>query len=705
MSKRAEVAPVVLDAEIVEDGPDRTEATPAVRTGTALAVRQTVTLVVPAVRAVRSVATHERTRTGLKATGRNLFYVAAGAVVAVQRYRDTHGNGRYERMLRQAEAAGDREAVLEWEARATAERDRRHKRVMDWIRSPLQLAKAVALGLAAVVALLLALGVILALAQEDAGLVLGPIIAIITAISAVIWFLTVYGSLLVLGGTAGVLGVLWHLGRTRATVPAWFATAEDAAARAMVPDEGAILNALRNLGLPALNRAIKDGWKPRWVSPTTRDGRGWHTQLELPPGATVAMVNDRKPVLAHNLVRLPVEVWATEPKTKPGVLDLWVADQGVMSDPVDPHPLLTEGTADYFKGVPVGVDQRRDPVTGRLMASNYAIAGIMGSGKTSLVLNLCLGAALDPLVHMDVYVMAYNVDYDPLRPLLRTLVKGDEDEHITAAMDGLRGLAAEVSARGKILAELGGEETKVTRELAARDRRLRPIVAVFDECQELFRHPKFGEEAKELAIKVMMKARKTAITLVWVTPAPAADSLPRDLAKTASHGVCFAIGDHQGNDAILGTGAHRAGVSATSLVAGEDVGTAMAKGFGPRPGILRTYHIRKDKTVDEIGPIVGRALALRAKAGATAPAAAEVDHLAAITAVLDGHKRLRTQEVLSLLAERDRGTYGGWTFERLAAELPEGAKPYKSGGVMVVSAARLAEALADAEDVAEAGAE
>jgi hypothetical protein len=61
--------------------------------------------------------------------------------------------------------------------------------------------------------------------------------------------------------------------------------------------------------------------------------------------------------------------------------------------------------------------------------------------------------------------------------------------------------------------------------------------------------------------------------------------------------VCFVIGDRQGNDAILGAGAHKSSVSATSLVAGEDVGTAMAKGFGPKASLLRTHHIRKDKTV------------------------------------------------------------------------------------------------------------
>src|SRR5690606_29419502 len=292
------------------------------------------------------------------------------------------------------------------------------------------------------------------------------------------------------------------------------------------PDEGAILAALRELGYAPLPKAFKEGWQPRWVSPTTRVGKGWHAQLLLPRQVPVEEMAKRKSVLAHNLLRKPIEVWPTEPKDQPGVLDLWVADQGVLTGPVPEWPLLHEGTTDYFKGAPVAVDMRGEQVTAQLMARNYLIAGIMGSGKSSLVICLLLGAMLDPLVEIDVHVLAYNVDYDPMKPRLRSLVKGDEEEHVEAAIETLRALAAEVSERGRILEELGGEEAKVTRDLAERDARLRPRVVVFDEVQELFTHKKYGEEAKELALKVTKKARKTAITLLWVTPDADAASLP-----------------------------------------------------------------------------------------------------------------------------------------------------------------------------------
>lgn len=710
--QRADGPAVILEAELIEDDlrARETESSAgggvlAVRTpGGALSWRQAGSLprraTVYAITTVRALGAHPRTRHTTKALGRHLWYPLAGTAVVVKHWRDAHGAGRYERMMRQAELAGNEEMLREWEARDVAEKQRRHARVMDWVHSPIELLRALLVVTLTTTGMLLGLGMLVALATSDLSQVLGPITGVLHAISVTVWFCSVYATTLLLATTAAVGAWLWHIGRTHTQAPRWLTPADvagEAAVREVVPDEGAILAALRNLGLPELNRKLKEGWRPRWPLATARDGKGYRTQLELPAGVTVEMVNKRKTILAHNLVRLPVEVWPTEPKNQPGVLDLWVADQGVLTNPVEPYPLLEAGTTDYFKGVPAGVDQRGDLVIGKLMASNYAIAGTMGSGKTSLVLELLAGAMLDPLVAIEVYVMAYNVDYDPLAPRLSVLVKGDEDAQIDAAITALGNLREDVTRRGKILAELGGEETKLTRTIAQRDPRMRPKVVVFDECQELFRHDHHGTLAKELAIKVMMKARKCGITLIWVTPAPSADSLPRDLAKTVSHRVCFAIGDHQGNDAILGTGAHKRGITAVDLVPGEDVGTAMAAGFAPRPGLIRTHHIRKDTTTDQLTPLVTRALGpwqATTTPSITADPQAERDPLTDIATVLRGEPRVRTLTILSRLAELDPTTYEGWSFQDLTATLAEhGIEIRKSDGNKVVRADDVTQAL------------
>jgi S-DNA-T family DNA segregation ATPase FtsK/SpoIIIE len=86
---------------------------------------------------------------------------------------------------------------------------------------------------------------------------------------------------------------------------------------------------------------------------------------------------------------------------------------------------------------------------------------------------------------------------------------------------------------------------------------MRPRIVVFDEVHELFTHKAVRRGSQELALKVTKKARKTAIMLLWITPDADAASLPRGISKTVSHRVAFAINDHQGNDAILGTGMHK----------------------------------------------------------------------------------------------------------------------------------------------------
>ncbi|MER6821645.1 FtsK/SpoIIIE domain-containing protein [Streptomyces cellulosae] len=654
---------------------------------------------------LRHVVVQVRDNAGYRITVRHAAYTIGGARILARRAWDARTTARHERMMRAAEAAGNEEMVRTWEQRAYAYRFARHRRRVELLQMVMNAPKAIATGAGAGAGVLLLLGAMLAWANHDVSDVLTPLqvtielVAWVAFIAGVVWDPLLYA----LPWLA--LAAAWAVGRHQHTAPAW-ALPADAEDRDVVPDEGAILRALGNLGIAPLNRAIKDGWQPRWVSPTTRSGNGWHTQLQLPMGVTVEMIAGRKNVLAHNLLRKPVEVWPTEPPKLPGTLDLWVADQGSLSGPVPPWPLLSEGTTDYFKGVPVAVSQRGEPIIGKLMAANWMVGGIMGSGKSSLVIALLLGAILDPLVEVEAYVMAYNVDYDPLKPRLRTLVKGDEDEQIEAAVKALRRLRDDVTERGKLLEELGGDTVKLTRELATRDPRMRPKVVVFDECHELFMHKEHGKEAAELAVKVMKKARKVGITLIWVTVSPTADSIPRDVTRNTSHRVAFAVGDHVANDGLLGSGKHKAGVTATTLIPGEDIGTAVTVGFTNKPfEVIRSHYVARDpeKGIDEVTPVVDRALALRDGIEPSAdPDQPDADPLADVAAVLGDEQRMLVQEVLHRLAERNPGEYREWSPMDLKRVLePHGAEQYKSAGRMVVSRDRVQEAiLARLEDAA-----
>jgi S-DNA-T family DNA segregation ATPase FtsK/SpoIIIE len=211
-----------------------------------------------------------------------------------------------------------------------------------------------------------------------------------------------------------------------------------------------------------------------------------------------------------------------------------------------------------------------------------------------------------------------------------------------------------------------------------------------------------GKAAIEVTTKLMSTARKYAITLMFLTPEPSKDALPRKLITIASNKACFAIGDQQGNDAVLGTGSYKSGISAVGLTPKTDegpgdVGTCMQRGFTAKPGLLRSFFVGQD----DVHRVTERAMQLREQRGITAAPADKRparDPLADIAMVLteSGDQLLREHEVLQRLAGLDAATYRGWTRTDLRAALPDSAQPYKTrDGSMHVSAQRVAEALAD----------
>lgn len=495
----------------------------------------------------------------------------------------------------------------------------------------------------------------------------------------------------------GLVATGYNRRRTRGDAPDWARPGADAGdAREVVPDESAILAALRNLGIAKLDEAFKKGWGSQdsptkvFEEGTVRDGQGYRTQVRLPQGVDVDTVNARKKLLAHNLVRFPVEVWPTEPKDKPGVMDLWVADQGVLTGAVGPWPWLAEldtVTADYFTGVPVGKDIRGDVVWANLFEANFALAGIMGSGKSTLALEIGAGASLDPLVDLDVFVLAENADFEPMTPRLSTLLTGPGDEIVQAAAAKLQELWDELQTRGQALKEHGVR--KNSRKLAEKDARLRPKVLIIDECQNLFLHKKLGEQAAVLSKKLINTARKYGITVLFLTPEASTASLPRQVMAVISNKACFAIGDQQSNDAVLGTGSYKAGISATTLEPKTsegpgDVGTAMTKGFKAKPSLLRTFYIDEN----ELARITERATALREQAGITTETVAELtaaepdrDLLEDLEQVL-GSERVPTPDAAALLRDLapNHEPYRELNGKTLASQLAEhGVKVITTG--------------------------
>lgn len=526
--------------------------------------------------------------------------------------------------------------------------------------------------------------------------------ALYSAIDTV-WFAlqTVVPILVTLIPLCWIVAALYE-GRDRSPGAAWLVHPDRDDSESWI-DERMISQALAHLGIAPLDRFFKNGGELIYTIPARLDGNGTFAQVRLPMGVTADMVADRRDRLAANLGRAKLETWPTE-GTEAGQLDLWVADKGKLRLGAGPWPLLHDGDVDIYGGVPFGRSQRGQVLNAPIMERNYLIGGMPGQGKSSGGRTLCLGCVLDPTVEVKVYVFASNPDFDPFTPRLSTYVKGDDDAAVLAGLIELRALREEVTRRGKLLERYGA--AKVTRKLASTVPGLHPIVIIFDEAHELFEHSAYGAEAADLSVKVVKKARKTGITLIFLTQSPTATSIPKDLTRNCSNGIAYAVTDHVANDGLLGSGAYRQGIRATELRPGEDRGTAVTTGLtANRFELVNGFYIPFDEDRDEITPIINRAMALLAEHGRAVPTTdtspdvdeeAAVDHLADIHTVLRGEKRVRTQVVLARLAELNPADYEDWTFQDLAAALAAyDIEPAKSQGVKVVRADDVAQALTE----------
>lgn len=446
-----------------------------------------------------------------------------------------------------------------------------------------------------------------------------------------------------------------------ANMTGWLAPAKDDDDAGLVITADTIVVALQNLDkIPALKRAFKDGWRPTFHMLPVRDGRGYSAVFSVPLGVTAEMIADQRPVLARNVHRGEVEVWpsdAEKASTGPaGTVALWIADPGVLSRAAPEYPLLHEGTADVFEGVPAGMSPRGDEIAVPIVGNNFVAGGQMGQGKSNACRVVMLGCALDPLAELDVFVFANNGDFDAYEPRLARYHKGVEDDTIMAAVNRLHELYSEVGRREARLAELGAK--KVTRGLAEAQRDMQPIVALFSECHKLFGHDEYGELAADLATKTAKRARKTGITLLFDTQSSRKEAIPPKLVELVSVNVCYYVKTWRSNDGFLGDGSFAAGIRATELRPGRDRGTSIITGVSDAQfELLKWFFVEVDDDTgyDAAAEVIARAMANVAPGtptSATVPAPAiESRDLLDDLAQVVGSDRVRLADLAALLRD------------------------------------------------------
>ena len=233
---------------------------------------------------------------------------------------------------------------------------------------------------------------------------------------------------------------------------------------------------------------------------------------------------------------------------------------------------------------------------------------------------------------------------------------------------------------------------------------MRPIVALFSECHELFGHDDHGAVAAELATKTIKRARKTGITLLFDTQSSRKEAIPPKLVELVSVNACFYVKTWRSNDGFLGDGSFAAGIRATELRPGRDRGTSVITGVSDSQFELLKWffvEVADDTGYDAAADVIARAVAKVAPGTAvySVPVAAieSRDLLDDLGQVADDD-RVKLRDAVGLLRKLAPvwSRYRSMTAKQLAADLAaEGVRTVNASGTLWLDPAELRRVLAE----------
>jgi S-DNA-T family DNA segregation ATPase FtsK/SpoIIIE len=181
---------------------------------------------------------------------------------------------------------------------------------------------------------------------------------------------------------------------------------------------------------------------------------------------------------------------------------------------------------------------------------------------------------------------------------------------------------------------------------------------------------RWGKTAADDAQFVIKIGRAFGVVLILATQRPDRASLPTGISANVSQRFALKVMDQPSNDMVLGTGAYKAGIKATTFRPEIDAGIGYLVGAGPAPQVVRSFYLDLPAT----DRIAGRARALREAAGTLSGAALgdeeqqPRDVLGDLAAVLGAATGLQWAEAAARLASRFPDRWADASAEAVSAE-------------------------------------
>lgn len=424
-----------------------------------------------------------------------------------------------------------------------------------------------------------------------------------------------------------------------------------------------------------------------------RTGMFVQIDLELPRGVIAAWVVENREQLAAAMRRPMSMVWPRVGAAHPGHLVVLGSEIPMNEMEQEPWPLLAATSPiDVFRPQPVFTNQLGEWVYLTLAYASWVIGAVPRMGKTFTVRELLLIYGMDPRVKMIALDGKGTGDLAPLEPFAHLHVRGarvDKPENIQQVRELVRWLLGEMGRRADVLADLPFDEvpdSKVTSELinAHPELDLGPIAVGIDETQSFFsygfkgsrEHKEIREEIRDGVIELMRMGPALGIWVILATQTVRDSTIPTEAQAIAVYRYALKLEGWEPNDKVLGTGAHRAGITAT-IFGFEEKGIGWFKGEGAKPFIARS--------VVGLDAVATRAMASRVRAWRAArgmltgqagddeieDAEIVIDIVADAETVVRQHQRTKAQhaEVVEWLRELRPENYSELDVDELSARL------------------------------------